>query len=48
MYSRILIKRIWLTGRKRAKNRRKKNARTPWKRIHRRVLEVALTAFVNP
>ena len=36
-----------LVSRKRAKNRRKRNARTPWKRIHRRVLEVALTAFVN-
>jgi hypothetical protein len=29
-------------SRKRAKNRRKRNTRTPWKRIHRRVSEVAL------
>ena len=36
-----------LVSRKRAKNRRR-NYRTPWKRIHRRVSEVALTAFVNP
>jgi putative transposase len=37
-----------LVSRKRAKNRRKRNARTPWKRIHRRVSEVALTAYVDP
>ena len=37
-----------LVSRKRAKNRRKRNYRTPWKRIHRRVLEVALTAYVDP
>jgi putative transposase len=37
-----------LVSRKRAKNRRKRNYRTPWKRIHRRVSEAALTAFVNP
>jgi len=33
---------------KRGKNRRKRNARTPWKRIHRRISEVALTAYVDP
>jgi putative transposase len=37
-----------LVSRKRAKNRRKRNYRTPWKRIHRRISEVALTASVNP
>jgi putative transposase len=37
-----------LVSRKRAKNRRKRNYRTPRKRIHRRVLEVALTAYVDP
>jgi putative transposase len=37
-----------LVSRKRGKNRRKRNYRTPWKRIHRRVLEVALTAYVDP
>jgi putative transposase len=37
-----------LVSRKRAKNRRKRNARTPWKRIHRRMSEVALTAHVDP
>ena len=36
-----------LVSRKRAKNRRKRNARTPWKRIHRRISEVALTAYVD-
>jgi putative transposase len=30
------------------KNRRKRNARTPWKRIHRRISEAALTAYVDP
>jgi putative transposase len=33
---------------KRGKNRRKRNYRTPWKRIHRRMSEVALTAHVDP
>jgi transposase len=47
MYSRILIKRIWLTGRKRAKNMRKRSYRTPRKRIHKRISEVTLTAFVD-
>jgi putative transposase len=37
-----------LVSRKRAKNRRKRNYRTPWKRIHRRISEVALTASVDP
>lgn len=37
-----------LVSRKRAKNRRKRNARTPWKRIHRRISEVTLTAYVDP
>jgi putative transposase len=37
-----------LVSRKRAKNRRKRNARTPWKRIHKRMSEVALTAYVDP
>jgi putative transposase len=37
-----------LVSRKRAKNRRKRNARTPWRRIHRRMSEVALTASVDP
>ncbi|MDT7890291.1 MAG: hypothetical protein RQ885_15125, partial [Desulfurococcales archaeon] len=29
-----------LVSRRRAKNRRKRNARTPWRRIHRRMSEV--------
>ena len=33
---------------KRGKNRRKRSFRTPWKRIHRRISEVALTAYVDP
>jgi putative transposase len=37
-----------LVRRKRAKNRRKRNYRTPWKRIHRRISEAALTDFVDP
>jgi putative transposase len=37
-----------LVSRKRGKNRRKRNARIPWKRIHRRISEVALTAYVDP
>jgi putative transposase len=38
-----------LVSRKRVeRKRRKRNARTPWKRIHRRVSEVALTASVDP
>jgi putative transposase len=37
-----------LVSRKRAKNRRKRNYRTPWKRIHRRMSEAALTAYVDP
>jgi len=37
-----------LVSRKRAKNRRKRSYRTPWKRIHRRISEVALTASVDP
>ena len=30
------------------KARRKRNSRTPWKRIHKRISEVALTASVDP
>ena len=30
------------------KKRRKRNARTPWRRIHRRMSEVTLTAYVDP
>ena len=30
------------------RKRRKRNARTPWRRIHRRMSEVALTAHVDP
>jgi putative transposase len=38
-----------LVSRKRAKKvRRKRNARTPWRRIHRRMSEVALTAYADP
>jgi putative transposase len=36
-----------VSRKKRRKKRRKRNARTPWKRIHRRMSEVALTAFVD-
>jgi putative transposase len=31
-----------LVSRKRAKNRRKRNARTPWRGIHKRMSEIAL------
>jgi hypothetical protein len=34
-----------LVSRRRAKKRRKRNARTPWRRIHRRMSEVALTVM---
>jgi putative transposase len=37
-----------VSRKKREKNRRKRNARTPWKRIHKRMSEVALTAYVDP
>jgi putative transposase len=37
-----------VSRKKRRKNRRKRNARTPWRRIHRRMSEVALTAYVDP
>ncbi len=37
-----------VSRKKRGKNRRKRNARTPWKRIHKRISEVALTAHVDP
>jgi len=30
------------------KARRKRNHRTPWRSIHKRISEVALTAFVDP
>jgi putative transposase len=43
-----LDKEDMVSRKKRAKNRRKRNARTPWKRIHRRISEAALTAFVDP
>jgi putative transposase len=36
-----------LVSRKRAKNMRKRNYRTPWKRIHKKISEVALTAHVD-
>ena len=38
-----------LVSRKRVKKaRRKRNSRTPWRSIHRRMSEIALTAFVPP
>jgi putative transposase len=37
-----------LVSRKRTKKRRKRNTRTPWRGIHRRVSEAALTAYVDP
>jgi len=38
-----------LVSRKRVEKKRgKRNYRTPWKRIHRRISEVALTAYVDP
>ena len=38
-----------LTSRKRVeKRRRKRNHRTPWRSIHNRISEAALTAFVDP
>ncbi|MDK6028612.1 transposase [Ignisphaera sp. 4213-co] len=38
-----------LVSRKRVKkSRRKRNARMPWRSIHRRISETALTVFVNP
>jgi putative transposase len=43
-----LNKEDMVSRKKRAKNRRKRNYRTPWKRIHRRISEAALTAFVDP
>jgi putative transposase len=43
-----LIKEDLVSRKKRGKNRRKRNARTPWKRIHKRISEVALTAHVDP
>jgi putative transposase len=43
-----LNKEDMVSRKKRGKNRRKRNARTPWKRIHRRMSEVALTAYVDP
>jgi putative transposase len=43
-----LDKEDMVSRKKRAKNRRKRNYRTPWKRIHRRISEAALTAFVDP
>jgi len=30
------------------RKRRKRNYRTPWKRIHRRMSEAALTAYIDP
>ena len=43
-----LDKEDMVSRKKRAKNRRKRNYRTPWKRIHKRISEVALTALVDP
>ena len=43
-----LDKEDMINRKKRRKNRRKRNARTPWKRIHRKVSEAALTAYVDP
>ena len=43
-----LDKEDMVSRKKRGKNRRKRNARTPWKRIHKRISEVALTAYVDP
>jgi putative transposase len=43
-----LDKEEMVSRKKRAKNRRKRNYRTPWKRIHKRMSEDALTAFVDP
>jgi putative transposase len=43
-----LDKEDMVNRKKRGKNRRKRNYRTPWKRIHRRMSEVALTAYVDP
>jgi putative transposase len=38
-----------IVSRKRVKkSRRKRNHRTPWRRIHKRISEIALTAFVDP
>jgi putative transposase len=37
-----------VSRKKGGKNRRKRNYRTPWKRIHRRVSEATLTAYVDP
>jgi putative transposase len=35
-------------SRKRTKKSRKRNVRTPWRRIHRRMSEVVLAAYVDP
>ncbi len=43
-----LDKKDLVSRKKRGKNRSKRNYRTPWKRIHRRMSEVALTAHVGP
>ena len=43
-----LDKEDMVSRKKGGKNRRKRNARTPWKRIHKRISEVALTAYVDP
>jgi putative transposase len=37
-----------VSRKKREKNRKKRNTRTLWKRIHKRISEVALTAYVDP
>jgi putative transposase len=43
-----LDKEDMVNRKKGGKNRRKRNARTPWKRIHKKISEVALTAYVDP
>jgi len=37
-----------VSRKKRGKKRRKRNYRTPWRSIHRRISEIALTASVDP
>jgi len=43
-----LDKEDMVNRKKRGKKRGKGNARTPWRRIHRRMSEVTLTASVDP
>ena len=37
-----------VSRKKRGKKRRKRNYRKPWRSIHRRISEIALTASVDP